>query len=102
MVENIWGEVAASDLLVLLVALSVLLAVVLLLTDFIGRRLMSLSVEDAIVLQFCGSKNSLASGLPIVSLLFPGAPLSSEEHTSELQSLMPISYAVFCLKITHS
>src|SRR3546814_5907848 len=25
----------------------------------------------------------------------------SEEHTSELQSLMRISYAVFCLKKTH-
>src|SRR3546814_3052366 len=36
--------------------------------------------------------------------LFPGVPtlfnalLRSEEHTSELQSLMRISYAVFCLK----
>src|SRR3546814_4464108 len=29
--------------------------------------------------------------------LFPGAG-RSEEHTSELQSLMRISYAVFCLK----
>src|SRR3546814_8228916 len=28
----------------------------------------------------------------------PGAPSRSEEHTSELQSLMRISYAVFCLK----
>src|SRR3546814_8897926 len=30
----------------------------------------------------------------------PGAPVGgrSEEHTSELQSLMRISYAVFCLK----
>src|SRR3546814_3079669 len=27
-----------------------------------------------------------------------GALLRSEEHTSELQSLMRISYAVFCLK----
>src|SRR3546814_5291555 len=27
-----------------------------------------------------------------------GATLRSEEHTSELQSLMRISYAVFCLK----
>src|SRR3546814_1778766 len=26
--------------------------------------------------------------------------IRSEEHTSELQSLMPISYAVFCLKNT--
>src|SRR3546814_7384728 len=36
---------------------------------------------------------------------FPGTPVRelegrSEEHTSELQSLMPISYAVFCLKKT--
>src|SRR3546814_5525378 len=32
---------------------------------------------------------------------YPGltsTPLRSEEHTSELQSLMRISYAVFCLK----
>src|SRR3546814_9155240 len=28
----------------------------------------------------------------------PCAPSRSEEHTSELQSLMRISYAVFCLK----
>src|SRR3546814_1221104 len=28
-------------------------------------------------------------------------PSRSEEHTSELQSLMRISYAVFCLKIIH-
>src|SRR3546814_1044964 len=27
-----------------------------------------------------------------------GATMRSEEHTSELQSLMRISYAVFCLK----
>src|SRR3546814_9148783 len=29
---------------------------------------------------------------------FVAAPDRSEEHTSELQSLMRISYAVFCLK----
>src|SRR3546814_8880027 len=29
---------------------------------------------------------------------FPGHARRSEEHTSELQSLMRISYAVFCLK----
>src|SRR3546814_3592025 len=31
-------------------------------------------------------------------LWFPGPASRSEEHTSELQSLMRISYAVFCLK----
>src|SRR3546814_1604604 len=30
----------------------------------------------------------------------PGIEARSEEHTSELQSLMRISYAVFCLKKT--
>src|SRR3546814_1267137 len=51
-----------------------------------------------------------ANGRPIdrgLVLWFPGpasftgedlAELRSEEHTSELQSLMRISYAVFCLK----
>jgi sodium/bile acid cotransporter 7 len=52
--------------------LTLLLAIVLVLTRLIGRRLLSLSREDVIVLQFCGSKKSLASGLPIASLLFPG------------------------------
>src|SRR3546814_8088076 len=33
---------------------------------------------------------------PAVHLALPG--IKSEEHTSELQSLMRISYAVFCLK----
>src|SRR3546814_10243075 len=33
-----------------------------------------------------------------IIMLFVGMFLRSEEHTSELQSLMRISYAVFCLK----
>src|SRR3546814_2177162 len=33
-----------------------------------------------------------------VLLLLPLGGVRSEEHTSELQSLMRISYAVFCLK----
>src|SRR3546814_9287570 len=34
----------------------------------------------------------------IVRMMTPPTELRSEEHTSELQSLMRISYAVFCLK----
>src|SRR3546814_1308790 len=44
-----------------------------------------------------GVKTAVLLGLPMASLagcLY----LRSEEHTSELQSLMRISYAVFCLK----
>src|SRR3546814_7467499 len=32
------------------------------------------------------------------AMMTVGSPERSEEHTSELQSLMRISYAVFCLK----
>src|SRR3546814_10890959 len=40
---------------------------------------------------FDASEDGTGRGTPIV-------PVRSEEHTSELQSLMRISYAVFCLK----
>src|SRR3546814_1159986 len=42
----------------------------------------------------------LGRGVPVLKLRFPlrVEDLRSEEHTSELQSLMRISYAVFCLK----
>src|SRR3546814_8745493 len=38
------------------------------------------------------------TGVPIAILTTPERTSRSEEHTSELQSLMRISYAVFCLK----
>src|SRR3546814_4139295 len=38
------------------------------------------------------------SSLVLMTLLLGLASLRSEEHTSELQSLMRISYDVFCLK----
>src|SRR3546814_4363066 len=37
-----------------------------------------------------------------LSILGPTTCYRSEEHTSELQSLMRISYAVFCLKKKHT
>src|SRR3546814_7434683 len=39
---------------------------------------------------------------PNKTLSYTWAALRSEEHTSELQSLMRISYAVFCLKKKHN
>src|SRR3546814_3697092 len=41
------------------------------------------------------SPSAFRSGISIQS---PTRSMRSEEHTSELQSLMRISYAVFCLK----
>src|SRR3546814_8625072 len=37
-------------------------------------------------------------GRELLGIQFARAVVRSEEHTSELQSLMRISYAVFCLK----
>src|SRR3546814_3877673 len=46
--------------------------------------------------------NAMAAALRAIGcarfLVEIGGELRSEEHTSELQSLMRISYAVFCLK----
>src|SRR3546814_8449748 len=39
--------------------------------------------------------------VPRLSIITTNTNSRSEEHTSELQSLMRISYAVFCLKKTH-
>src|SRR3546814_5468614 len=47
-----------------------------------------------------GTAGSVVARLPAGSLT-PPPWTRSEEHTSELQSLMRISYAVFCLKKTH-
>src|SRR3546814_4510362 len=46
----------------------------------------------------CSAKRQCAAALPRRGPLRPIEALRSEEHTSELQSLMRISYAVFCLK----
>src|SRR3546814_4420849 len=46
-----------------------------------------------------GGRPAVSSGSPAPFIDWPaeGGSLRSEEHTSELQSLMRISYAVFCL-----
>src|SRR3546814_5499632 len=47
------------------------------------------------MLWFAAWNVSLRDGTGVKSAI---VPVRSEEHTSELQSLMRISYAVFCLK----
>jgi sodium/bile acid cotransporter 7 len=71
-VEGLWSRVSSEELLVLAGLCVGMLVVVLLFTLALGRML-GLSREDAIVLQFCGSKKSLASGVPIAGVLFPAA-----------------------------
>jgi sodium/bile acid cotransporter 7 len=56
---------------VLLLLDAALLGAVLLLTS-LGSRLLGFDRADRITTVFCGSKKSLASGLPMASVLFAG------------------------------
>src|SRR3546814_3788624 len=73
--EGLWQVLPVSDILRLALLSVLLLALVMLTSGGIGRML-GFSREDRIAIVFC----------------------RSEEHTSELQSLMRHSYAVFCLE----
>src|SRR3546814_2674800 len=53
-------------------------------------------LAPAVLIGLAAVEQEFAERLDLVGQ-FVG-PLGSEEHTSELQSLMRISYAVFCLK----
>jgi sodium/bile acid cotransporter 7 len=71
-INGIWTRVNGSDLMVLLVLSAVILALILGTTALVAR-LLGMPREDAIVLQFCGSKKSLVSGVPMAGALFPPA-----------------------------
>ncbi|BBY63986.1 bile acid:sodium symporter family protein [Mycolicibacterium helvum] len=72
MTEHIWISVRPWRVVAVAAVSALLLAIVLALTWVTGR-LARLDRGDAIVLLFCGSKKSLASGLPMALVLFPPA-----------------------------
>ena len=72
MVERIWLSVDPWQLVIVAVVDTALLLAVLLFTWLIGQ-LAGLDRGDGIVLLFCGSKKSLASGLPMALVFFPSA-----------------------------
>ena len=75
-VEGLWRQVPLPALVATLVVVCLLLAVVLTITTWVSRRL-GFVVEDEIVIVFCGSKKSLATGLPMAKILFAGNPALS-------------------------
>src|SRR3546814_5747796 len=117
------GVIAAANILGadannagLWLELDAILAVVIGGTSLLGGRFsLSLSVVGALIIQAMNTGILLSGIRPefnlvmkaaiVLSVLFLQSRLfhravahRSEEHTSELQSLMRISYAVFCLK----
>jgi sodium/bile acid cotransporter 7 len=71
MVAGIWHQLDLAMLLRLALVNAALLAAVLAATTLVSRRL-GFSRADEIAVVFCGSKKSLASGLPMASVLFAG------------------------------
>lgn len=71
-VEGLWQRMSWDELLLIAGLCSAILTIVLLFSWALGRT-MGFSRADRIVLQFCGSKKSLASGVPIAGVLFPAA-----------------------------
>jgi sodium/bile acid cotransporter 7 len=71
-VGGVWSKISGLDLFRLLALCAVLLAAVLAATWFTARRL-RFATPDEIAIVFCGSKKSLASGVPMAGVLFPAA-----------------------------
>ncbi|WP_046503651.1 bile acid:sodium symporter family protein [Streptomyces odonnellii] len=76
MTAGVWHRVTPADLASLLLVEAALLAAMLTLSWYGAKRL-GFGRADGIAIQFAGSKKSLASGLPIASVLFgPQASLA--------------------------
>ena len=72
--QGLWQTLTPAAFFNLGVVSCVLLALIMLMTAFISRRL-GFSTEDQIAIVFCGSKKSMASGVPMAKVLFATSSL---------------------------
>jgi sodium/bile acid cotransporter 7 len=68
-VQGLWQQLPLRALGGLFIASAVLLALAMTISTFAARRL-GFNKEDEIAIVFCGSKKSLASGVPMAQVLF--------------------------------
>ncbi|MET0283900.1 MAG: bile acid:sodium symporter family protein [Polyangiales bacterium] len=71
-VSGLWSRISLQAFAVVFALAAVLLAIILTLTTYVSRRL-GFAKADEITIVMCGSKKSLASGVPIATVLFPPA-----------------------------
>ena len=71
-VEGIWSQLSAQNIATLISVDVSLLLLVLFITLFIGK-IFGFPSKDEISLILCGSKKSLASGVPMANVLFPAS-----------------------------
>lgn len=74
--EGIWHRIDGWSLLTILVMSLVLLMLVLIINTYVARGL-GFDTGDEITIVFCGSKKSLANGIPMANLLFPAAAVGA-------------------------
>ena len=73
-VAGLWQQLSGWHLFSLIMACSVLLTIVMLLAWYVPKWL-GFSQADQKTIFFCGSKKTLASGVPMAQILFIGQPL---------------------------
>jgi len=69
--DGLWSLVSAWEVILVLLISTALVVAMLLLTGWLPRRL-GFDRADTIAIQFCGTKKSLATGLPMATVLFAG------------------------------
>ncbi|WP_312817863.1 bile acid:sodium symporter family protein [Atlantibacter subterraneus] len=69
-VNGIWHQVGLGSLLFIVAVSLVLLAIVISVNVLVARKC-GFSKADEITIVFCGSKKSLANGIPMANILFP-------------------------------
>lgn len=74
MVAHVWNALSADALAAVLLIDLAVLALVIATTMALSRRL-GFSTEDEIAIVFCGSKKSMAGGIPMAAILFPAHAL---------------------------
>jgi sodium/bile acid cotransporter 7 len=74
--EGLWQTFSLRDIGVVIVLDALLLAMLLVITMF-GSRLLGFNKEDEITITFCGSKKSLASGVPMAGAIFAGQSIGA-------------------------
>lgn len=75
MVEGVWSRVSAHDLLWVFLLCCAVLGIVMGATAGLARGL-GFDREDRIAILFCGSKKSLATGIPMAGILFAGQTMA--------------------------
>jgi len=71
--EGLWHQYSWQTIASVMALAAVLLFAILATTTFVARRL-GFAIEDEITAVFCGSKKSLANGIPMAKILFAGHP----------------------------